>query len=728
MSVYSKTIPFAVAAILASHVASVTAAESSGGTTAQDADLFTLGEVQVVGDRVTDASSDDNVSAEEVWKFNANTLTDAVKLVPGVTSNFISNGRRNEGDISVRGFDRWRVPLAIDGIRVYLPADNRIDFNRFLTPDLGEIQVRKGRVSVLDGPGAMGGMVNLVTRKPTKPFEAEVQGGSSFDRSADYDGWSGTAIVGTRFDSWYAQASATELKRDSWTLSKDFKPVGPAEDGGERNGSGTKDWRINLKAGYTPNNTDEYSLNYTRQSGEKGAPLGVDFFKPSPPAPNTTTVNTPTYQANNYWTWPDWDVESAYFLSNTQFDDSTYVKTRLSYSEFNNSLFAWDDVNYNSQSLAGRFRSYYHDNSLGASVEAGSSFTENSTTRAAAFFRQDRHREYNDNRPTNPSPALHTIEPYQHNEEQTWSLALENTWNVSKQTDLIAGVSYDRNELKRAEEYGTPTASQGLHCQSGAAPCLYDYPLGNSDSLNWQFALQRHYSENGQVGLSVSSRSRFPNNFERFSTRFGTNSPNPDLAPEQANHFELNWQASPVQGAQLSASVFYTDVQELIQTVVLTPAVGAVAAVTQSQNVGDGHFTGAEVAGDFRMSSRLHFGANYSYLHRTIKDSLQPNIEATGAPNHLGFVYVAFQPLASVTVQPSLELAGNRWVGHQRQQHHGLPAPRPLRADQPAGHLAAVEESRGHLRRNQPAGQELPARTGLPRAGRSLFTKVRVSF
>src|SRR5262249_16693686 len=146
-------------------------AAGAAGATAQeaparqdDAQVFTLGEVQVVGDRVTDASSDDRVSAEEIWNFNADTLTDAVKFVPGVTSNFISNGGRNEGDISVRGFDRWRVPLEIDGIRVYLPADNRIDFNRFLTPDLGEVQVRKGRVSVLDGPGAMGGMVNLVTR------------------------------------------------------------------------------------------------------------------------------------------------------------------------------------------------------------------------------------------------------------------------------------------------------------------------------------------------------------------------------------------------------------------------------------------------------------------------------------------------------------------------------------------------------------------------------------
>lgn len=43
----------------------------------------------------------------------------------------------------MRGFDRFQVPLSIDGVRVYLPADNRIDYGRFLTPDVAEVQVAK---------------------------------------------------------------------------------------------------------------------------------------------------------------------------------------------------------------------------------------------------------------------------------------------------------------------------------------------------------------------------------------------------------------------------------------------------------------------------------------------------------------------------------------------------------------------------------------------------------
>ena len=102
-----------------------------------------------------------------------------------------TGGSRNERDILVRGFDRFRVPLSIDGVRVYLPADNRLDFNRFLTPDLSEIQIAKGYVSVLNGPGGMGGAINLVSRKPTKEVELEGRVGTVFSGDLDsMNAWS----------------------------------------------------------------------------------------------------------------------------------------------------------------------------------------------------------------------------------------------------------------------------------------------------------------------------------------------------------------------------------------------------------------------------------------------------------------------------------------------------------------------------------------------------------
>ena len=121
-----------------------------------DQGTFKLGEiVYVLGkDPGTPGVGGSVVSHEQMQTFERNTLDRAVNLVPGVVATFDANGRRNESDIFVRGFGRQQVPLMADGVRIYLPADNRLDFARFLTADVAEIQIQKGYASVLDGPGA----------------------------------------------------------------------------------------------------------------------------------------------------------------------------------------------------------------------------------------------------------------------------------------------------------------------------------------------------------------------------------------------------------------------------------------------------------------------------------------------------------------------------------------------------------------------------------------------
>ena len=185
--------------------------------------VFDMGEIVVVGSPEGLPGVGGSVlTRDQMWTFDRNTLDQAVNVVPGVVSTFDANGRRNESDIFVRGFGRWQVPLMLDGVRIYLPADNRLDFSRFLTADIAEVQIQKGYASVLDGPGAMGGAINLVTRKPTKTFEAEASGG--FGGRSDNEGWNGYAMAGTRQPKYYLQGSVNYSDRDFWTLSGDYQP------------------------------------------------------------------------------------------------------------------------------------------------------------------------------------------------------------------------------------------------------------------------------------------------------------------------------------------------------------------------------------------------------------------------------------------------------------------------------------------------------------------------
>src|SRR5690606_21706627 len=146
--------------------------------------------------------------------------------------------------------------------------------------------------------------------KPTGEFEIEARTVLELDRDLDYAGYTAFAMLGTRQDQWYAQGSFARTFRDHWDLAGGFVPTA-TEDGGARDFSRTADWRVNAKVGFVPNATDEYTISYTRQEGSKNAPFHV---------------TSPQAQS---WTWPFWNLESIYFLSNTALSDGLALKLKV---------------------------------------------------------------------------------------------------------------------------------------------------------------------------------------------------------------------------------------------------------------------------------------------------------------------------------------------------------------------------------------------------------------
>lgn len=666
---------------------------------AETGERFSLGEILVLGKREMDTAGIGGVSisAEEAWTYQRPALDELVNVAPGVSSTLDANGRRNESDVFVRGFNRLQVPLMIDGVRVYLPADNRLDFGRFLTADIAEVQIQKGYASVIDGPGMMGGAINLVTRVPTKTFEAQAQGGFSLDRSADLNEWNGYLRAGSRQERYYVQGSASYRDRDFWTLPASYDPVPRSlEDGGRRQGSDIRDWGINLKAGLTPNDSDEYTLNYTRQDGRKGAPLNV--------------FNNPPVPGNSFWRWPWWNVQSTSLLTNTQLGSASSVKTNLYYNTFENALDAFDDISYTTRGRPGRFRSYYDDHAYGGSVELATELIPRNTLKAAFHYRVDVHEEYNLNRPSDP--RARSLEPVQTQSQDTWSVAVENTLHVTQAVDLVGGLSYDKYWVNDAEEFDSATQR------------IFERPLGGADAFNWQFAGIWRYRDSGQAHLSVSDRARFPTIFELYSTRFGTAVPNPDLEAERATNIELGVRDELLKGLRAEAAIFYSDVRDLIQTVQIGPG------TTQTQNVGDGAFYGAELALDASLRPGLELGGNYTFIRRDVTDPSQPRLKPTGVPTHKGFVYLRWAPLDKLTVTPSLELASSRWSDVDTNPVSPFPF-----IETGAYTLGNVQVDYAMLRNLDVAvgarnlfDDEYELAWGLPQPGRTFYVKARIEY
>lgn len=118
-------------------------------------------------------------------------------------------------------------------------------------------------------------------------------------------------------------------------------------------------------------------------------------------------------------------------------------------------------------------------------------------------------------------------------------------------------------------------------------------------------------------------------------TRFGTATPNHDLGPERATNIELGWRGTAARGTRMESAIFYNDVSDLIQTIVLPDN------TTQAQNVGDGDFVGAEVVAAFQPVEQLRVGGNYTVIDRTVRDALLPSLRPTGVPGHKIFLFAA---------------------------------------------------------------------------------------
>jgi iron complex outermembrane receptor protein len=570
------------------------------------------------------------ISQADVRQFNRDSLDTAILLASGASVSSV--GARNETDIWIRGFDRWRVPLYQDGIPIYLPVDDRIDFGRFSTLDLAEIQISKGFASVIDGPGAMGGSINLVSRLVSKPFEGEARVGVTADSSGSYQGWTSDLFAGSRQANWFVQGAGSFTSQNHFRLSDDFSP-GTFQGPGNRLGSQHQDYKINLKAGYTSNSGGEYAVNFIDQVGTKGNPVVDSAVPPS------------GLKQVRYWDWPSWDKKSYYWLSKNELDDrGSYVKTRIYYDRFFNQLDSFDTIDYDSQNTPKSFNSTYDDRAAGTSVELSETLPGGiDTIRVAGHFRWDQHNETESTR--NAPFAPFYLQPWETAQETTSSLALENIYHPMATWDVIAGVSYDYRHLVGDSQW----IAAGVTPPYGSS---FAYPVADKHALNGEVAAVYRYSADGSVHASYADRSRFPTLFEMYSTRFGTFKNNPDLQPERSHYLQVGI-ADTVYGTHLVVNAFYAKVVDGIVAVALSPV------LSESQNVGVEKREGYELELSRQILSSLKAGVNFSGLTRVIEGG---NTVATDTPNHKFFGFMEWRPIEQLAIVPSLDIEDKRWL------------------------------------------------------------------
>ncbi|WP_256378825.1 TonB-dependent receptor [Bradyrhizobium sp. Ai1a-2] len=121
------------------------------------------------------------VTHEVLATSNPASLVDALRTVPGLDITE-SGGPGATTNVRLRGANTGQTLVMIDGIRVNDPtaASGDFDFAMFAPSAIERIEVLKGPQSALYGSDAMGGVVNIITRKAAGPAQLDVstEGGS----------------------------------------------------------------------------------------------------------------------------------------------------------------------------------------------------------------------------------------------------------------------------------------------------------------------------------------------------------------------------------------------------------------------------------------------------------------------------------------------------------------------------------------------------------------------
>ena len=161
------------------------------------------------------------ITAKQIRELGAQTIGDALKLVPGVTIS--QNGQTGSLAIAhLRGTSLAQVLVLVDGQRVSSSAfGGSADLSKLPLADVARIEVIRGPVSSLYGSDAIGGVINIITKRPTGSVGEMRLGFGDFSRQersmylSSGDGpvvWQLTAqfpqFVGSRANSDY---SATDL-------------------------------------------------------------------------------------------------------------------------------------------------------------------------------------------------------------------------------------------------------------------------------------------------------------------------------------------------------------------------------------------------------------------------------------------------------------------------------------------------------------------------------------
>ncbi len=150
------------------------------------------------------------ITREDIKRASAESVADILENQAGVVLERGFEGRT----LSLQGLDSKYTLVLIDGQRVNGRVAGTVDLERFSLENVERIEIVKGASSSLYGADAMGGVVNIITKKTKNPVEASARASYGTLNAIDSRAQFGLAYehFTTRFFGSYRRRDAFDLK------------------------------------------------------------------------------------------------------------------------------------------------------------------------------------------------------------------------------------------------------------------------------------------------------------------------------------------------------------------------------------------------------------------------------------------------------------------------------------------------------------------------------------
>lgn len=617
-------------------VAVSVAATCLSGTAAGQQQTVQLDELVVSAtgfeQKITDAPASISViSAEELEQHNYSNLAEALENVEGVDVRQ-STGKTGGLNISIRGLPSDYTLILIDGRRQNPPGNVTPNgFNStqtsFMPPlsAIERIEVIRGPMSTLYGSDAIGGVVNIITKKVSDEWTGSVTLEHSFQENRDFgdtgktsfyvsgpirEGLLGLALRGSVYD---REASDLDFEDGSEVTKRGAAPV----DGRNHN--------IGARLTLLPAQGHEIYLDLDRSRqvyNNDECQLGTrdGFDRNCDPDPTT---------ANGY-------EDELRFQRDQLALGST---SQLGFGTWSNDL-TYNETETLGRTIPGTIGTPYappYDNLIGGDdrelkardtvfdSKLVSPLSDSHLVTIGGQYRSSRLKD---------GLADTTYR------QDSWAVFAEDEWNLLQDLTLTLGGRYEDHDAFSG--HFTPRA----YLVWNASPS-WTFKGGVSEGYKTPDINDLHDGINGVTGQGTV-------------LTIGT----PDLEPEKSTNFEVGAYFDNLDGFSANATVFYTRFRDKIDDgtdIVITgdPKIPD-GTYSQLDNIGKAETRGVELASSWDFAPGWRLNGSYTYTDSEQKSGDNKGEPLTNTPEHVVLARLTWSATPKLDLWLSGEYRGER--------------------------------------------------------------------